>query len=84
MPVGTILNNNPYLRLRLMGLVSALQVDTGDGDGAWPGGGRGFRAEPIAPVTDRDSPIGVRVIVTMRTEDLPAEERFEWWFEQVS
>jgi AraC-like DNA-binding protein len=67
-----------------MGLVSALQVDTGDGDGAWPGGGRGFRAEPIAPVTDRDSPIGVRVIVTMRTEDLPAEDRFEWWFEQVS
>jgi AraC-like DNA-binding protein len=24
------------------------------------------------------------VIVTMRTEDLPAADRFEWWFEQVS
>jgi hypothetical protein len=35
-----------------MGLVSALQVDAGYGDGAWLGGGRGFRAEPIAPVTD--------------------------------
>jgi hypothetical protein len=35
-------------------------------------------------VTDWDSPIGVQVIVTMRTEDLPAEDRFEWWFEQVS
>ena len=28
--------------------------------------------------------MGAQVIVTMRTDDLPAADRFEWWFEQVS
>ena len=28
--------------------------------------------------------MGVQVIVTMRSEDLPAADRFEWWREQVA
>jgi hypothetical protein len=28
--------------------------------------------------------MGVQVIVTLRSEDLPAADRFEWWREQVA